>query len=138
MTDLHIYKAESGRYRITSEDMDKQRVASFSGAGEHLPAIISNLTLTRDGTVTNALDSILLATHSQLTDSLNEQWTKHLMPCERTSAMKATRIKKDLQQQLGKDAARKVVRSLDEKVLYHNGRGCCTIVAVSIWAMCQT
>ena len=118
---LYIYKAESGRYRITSEDLAEHRVATFSGAGQHMPAILSNLTFARDGTVSDALNTILLAIYGQLASDVNEEWTKYLMPCERTSAMKATHIKKDLQRQLGKDAAREVMQSLNEKVLYHNG-----------------
>ena len=118
---LYIYKAESGRYRITAEDMDEHRVAVFSGAGDRVASILSNLTIAHDGTVSDALNTILLAIHGELANNLNEEWTKHLIPCERASAMKATRIKKDLKRQLGKDAAREVMGSLNERVLYHNG-----------------
>ena len=94
---LYIYKAESGRYRITAEDMDEHRVAVFSGAVDRVASILSNLTIAHDGTVSDALNTILLAIHGQLTSTLNEALTTHLIPCEGALAMNATLIKKDLQ-----------------------------------------
>ena len=91
---LHVYKAPTGRYLLTTMESQEAMIASFNNVGGHLPAIITKLSLQDDQTVSEPLDAILAAIHSQLSVCLKEERTGLLVPCHKDFAMKATDMKR--------------------------------------------
>ena len=120
-TTLHIYKSPTGKYSLSTLESADSRIASFDNAGEHLPAILTQLNPQDDHTVSDPLDVILSAIHAQLSIDLNENWTKYLIPCHRDSAMKATVIKKAIERELGHSASKELLKPFQERVLAKSG-----------------
>ena len=72
MTPLHVYKTPSGTYALNTEDMECTKIATFNDAGQHLPTVLTSLTLLEDNTISEPLDIILATIHAQLATHLQE------------------------------------------------------------------
>ena len=89
MTSLHVYKTPSGTYALSTEDMEGTKIATFIDAGQHLPIVLTNLTLLEDNTISEPLDIILATIHAQLAADLQENG--------RNSSPHATKIQHRMQ-----------------------------------------
>ena len=97
MASLNVFKTASGKYALSTEEMEGAKIAKFTDAGPHLPIMLTKLTLMEDNTVAEPLDVILATIHAELATELQETWTQYLTPCHRDSASNATHIKKTLE-----------------------------------------
>jgi hypothetical protein len=133
---LHIYKAPSGRYIISTNELPETRIATFNNVGEYLPAILTKLTPQADKTVSEPLNIILATIHAQISADLQEGWTEHLEPCHKDSALKATDIRKAVTKKLGKTASKELLQPFQDRVCYQYGHA--TRLLVSPYGQCVT
>ena len=122
MTSLHVYKTPSGTYALNTEDMECTKIATFIDAGQHLPTVLTSLTLLEDNTISEPLDIILATIHAQLAADLQEKWSEFLTPCHKDSASNATQIKKTLKTKLGKIESKQVLSPFRERILSRRGQ----------------
>ena len=122
MASIKVFKAASGKYALSIEEMEGTKIATFIDAGLHLPIILTKLTLTEDNTIAEPLDVILAAIHAELATELQETWTRYLTPCHRDSASNATQIKKTLKKRLGKVDSKKILSPFRERILLRCGQ----------------
>ena len=122
MASLKVFKTASGKYALSTEDMEGTKIATFTNAGPHLPTSLTKPTLTEDNTVAEPLDVILATIHAELATELQETWTQYLTPCHRNSASNATHIKKALKKRVGKIDSKKILNPFQERILSRCGQ----------------
>ena len=122
MASLNVFKTASGKYALSTEEMEGAKIAKFTDAGPHLPIMLTKLTLMEDNTVAEPLDVILATIHAELATELQETWTQYLTPCHRDSASNATHIKKTLKKRLGKTDSKKILSPFRERILLRCGQ----------------
>lgn len=122
MASLEVFKTSSGKYALSTEEMEGTKIATFTDAGPHLPTVLTKLTLMDDNTVAEPLDVILATIHAELATELQETWTRYLTPCHRDSASNATHIKKTLKKRLGKVDATNILNPFRERILTRCGQ----------------
>ena len=121
MTSLEVFKTQSGKYALSTEEMEGTKITTFTDAGPHLPIVLTKLTLMEDNTVAEPLDIILATIHAELAKGLQETWTRYLTPCHRDSASNATHIKKTLKRRLGKVDSKNILNPFRERILSRCG-----------------
>ena len=122
MAPLHVYKSLSGRYALSTEETEGDKIATFTDAGQHLPRVLTQLTLTEKDTVVEPLDTILAIIYAQLATRLQEEeWVRYITPCHRDSATVATQVKKALRARLGKGGSKRVLHPFRERILSKRG-----------------